>query len=211
MSKVSCKVCGVAIDYRSTTGLCHKHYIEAGGMKLQIPADFSEYARGKDWRQLTTHYKISRSTLTLWRRETAIAEGRRVPWSDEDDNYLRANYGRSAIADVASYLGRSPESTKSRARFLGIQRRRTPPQLWKTSDRMPKVSGRVKGVADMAAEFIRGYDRVAIYRCDPDGRPNPKASHWKYGFGSVVLTENELLAKAERKGWSPDEWKRLAA
>lgn len=184
---------------------------ERAGRSIPIPADFAEYSRDKSWRELCPHFGISRSTLTIWRRETAIAQGRRVAWSDDDDACLKQSYGVVTAGDLAARLGRSINAVKSRARVLGLQRPTFRPQFGFTRDRKPNVSGRVQSYADMAAAFIRAHDRTAVYRTTQEGAPDPKGGHWKYGFGSLVLTEAELIAKAERKGWSADEWKQLAA
>lgn len=207
----TCTQCGVKIDPKSVTGLCHDHWLAAGGAKIPIPDDFATYAIDKGWRDLAARYKVSRSTITIWRREVAIQQGRRVAWNDDDDAYIRAHYRSASLASMAEHLGRSPAAVKSRARLIGLQLNRKPPQLWRMADRQPSVAGRVKGRADMAADHIRAHDRTPVYRCNPDGQPNPKGSHWKYGHGSLVLTEAELFAKAERKGWSAGEWQRLAA
>src|SRR3546814_15613037 len=62
----------------------------------------------------------------------------------------------------------------------------------------------------MAADYIRSHDRTPVYRCDREGKPNPKAKFWKSGYGSLVLTEDALIAKAERQGWKSDAWQAIA-
>ena len=48
-----------------------------------------------------------------------------------------------------------------------------------------------------------------IFRCDPDGRVNPKGTHWnRNGF---ILTDDDVIDRARRNGWSPDAWERIAA
>jgi hypothetical protein len=48
----------------------------------------------------------------------------------------------------------------------------------------------------------------AVYRCTETGRADPKGKFWR--FGNAVLTPDELIARAERKGWDPEEWRRVA-
>ena len=213
-NRPTCSRCGTPIDYRTVSGLCKEHFEGSGGRSLPIPEGFAAFAEHKGWREICPVYGISRATLTIWRRETAIAQGARFAWSNDDDGYLRANYRALPVGDIAAKLNRTIASVKTRAKKLGLQGRSKPafqPQYGFMRDRKPNVSGRVQSSADMAAAFIRAHDRTAIYRTNQDGAPNPKGDHWKYGYGSLVLTEGELLAKAERKGWQPDEWKKLAA
>lgn len=183
----------------------------ANPIPLAIPADFISFAENKGWRAIAARYGVSRETITKWRREAALSKGARPGWSAEEDAYLTAHYRTAAMPDIAEHLGRSVNAVKSRARALGIQVSTFRQHFGFTRDRKPNVSGRVQSSADMAAGFIRAHDRAAVYRTNQDGAPNPKGDHWKYGYGSLVLTEDELIAKAERKGWRADEWKRLAA
>jgi hypothetical protein len=56
--------------------------------------------------------------------------------------------------------------------------------------------------AGMAAEFLRRYG--SVYRCDPDGKPNAKGTHWRR-FLSVVSDE-DLIARAKKLGWNEVVW-----
>lgn len=212
-NRPTCSQCDAPIDYRTVSGLCQEHYDATGSRAMPIPDGFAAFAEHKGWREICAQYGISRSTLTIWRRETALAHGKRVSWSDDDIAYLRSSYRAVPTSEIAARLGRTEQSVKTRAKKLGLQE---PVAAFRQNygflrDRKPNVSGRVQSTADTAATFIRGFDRTPVYRCDSDGTANPKGDHWKYGHGRMVLTEDELFAKAERKGWSRDEWKRLAA
>lgn len=155
-------------------------------------------------------YGVSRGTLSKWRKELGYrgVGGSTDPWTPEEDQQLKANFNTLAWPQLADLIGRSVSAVKSRSILLGLRKAATKFQR----DTRAKFEGmRAKGHADLAAEYVRCHDRVAIFRCDADGRPRPKGDHWKYGFGSLVLTEDELMAKAERKGWRPDAWKELRA
>ncbi|WP_194919911.1 hypothetical protein [Novosphingobium sp. NBM11] len=65
----------------------------------------------------------------------------------------------------------------------------------------PLLCNRDVTVAGQAADFLRKFG--AVYRCDADGKPNAKGSHWKRNFS--VLTDDELMGRAERLGWSAVE------
>lgn len=49
-----------------------------------------------------------------------------------------------------------------------------------------------------AADFLRSF--APVYRCDERGRPHERGAHWRYG--AVVLTPDELLQRAARRGFS---------
>lgn len=182
---------------------------------IPVPSDFVEYGRRRSLRECAAHYRVSQETVQRWRKVLSIEVGRRTLWSADEDAYLRAHYGRSRTADIAAELNRSMQATQNRAKHIGLKR----PKLINRPvangrammERTPQVYGRVQGTADLAASHVRAHDRTPVYRCDATGKANPKGNFWKYGYGSLVLTETELLTKAERKGWSADSWKRLAA
>lgn len=158
-------------------------------------------------KQTAALYGVSVATAHKWRKKvgykTPLPEGH---WTDTDIHRLRTMYSGSSLNDIAAVLGRSVSSVKSKAVSLGL--RRSTGQF--APDRAPQIRGRVQGQADMAADYIRSHDRTPVYRCDREGKPNPKAKFWKYGYGSLVLTEDALIAKAERKGWKSDAWQEIA-
>ena len=158
-------------------------------------------------KQTAARYGVSVATAHKWRKKagyrTPLPEGH---WTDADIHRLRTMYSGSSLNDIAAVLGRSVSSIKSKAQSLGL--RRATGHF--APDRAPQIRGRVQGQADMAADFIRSHDRTPVYRCDREGKPNPKAKFWKYGYGSLVLTEDALIAKAERKGWQADSWREIA-
>lgn len=61
--------------------------------------------------------------------------------------------------------------------------------------------------APQAVDFMRRF--APVNRCMADGTPHPDGDHYRYGV--VVKTAAEFVATARRKGWSPDEWRRLVA
>jgi hypothetical protein len=56
-----------------------------------------------------------------------------------------------------------------------------------------------------AADFLRRFGPV--FRCGPGGVALQSGLHWNRG--GFVLTDAELVARAERLGWDPDAWRRL--
>lgn len=51
---------------------------------------------------------------------------------------------------------------------------------------------------EAAANFLRR--ECAVYRCTDAGAASPKGNHWRRG--STVLTVEQLVALARRKGWN---------
>lgn len=65
----------------------------------------------------------------------------------------------------------------------------------------PLMQHRDLSQAGQAAEYLRRYG--AVYRCDEEGRPNAKGSHWRRNFS--VLGDDDVVRQATRLGWRPVE------
>lgn len=52
-----------------------------------------------------------------------------------------------------------------------------------------------------AADFLRQYG--SVHRCNENGKPDSKGKFWRRNFS--VLTDDELMGRAERLGWSAVE------
>lgn len=139
------------------------------------------------------------------------------PWSDEEIQYLRDNWENMTTETIAKNLGRPMTSTKSKGHALKLKRVRgnMPPQPRK----YPKAAERKKprkvlsystamDNSGRAADFLRVHDRVPMYRCDDIGRATPKGEFWRYG--NAVLADADVIAKAKRKGWDENEWRKLS-
>lgn len=57
-------------------------------------------------------------------------------------------------------------------------------------------------LAGQAADFLRRFG--SVYRCDVTGKPNSKGTRWKRNYS--VLTDDELMHRARRLGWTPMEF-----
>lgn len=171
---------------------------------IPIPLDFRDNAL-RPLRELAERYGVDRHTAAKWRRLCGVTDfPRRPSWSKTEDDYLRANFHDHGPTVIGKELGRSSNAVKARARKLGLgsMRPRGVPQL-ATS----RLSGeRTYGRADAAAQHLQHY--ASVYRCDVEGHADHKGGFWRYG--NIILTEPELLAKAERKGWRADSWREIA-
>lgn len=187
MSAISCAVCGIKIDYRSVTGLCKEHWKEETGGKLKpMPEDFPIFSANKSWRELAARYGVSRSTITVWRRESAMAGGKRLPWSEQEDGVLRSRYGTIPNEQIGAMLNRSGEAVKSRAKLLGLVKRSLGVFIRR------ETQTRLNAGHTGEAAYLQAYG--PIYRCYSDGTQNTAGHYW-YWAGQV-LTHDEMEAKA---------------
>lgn len=67
----------------------------------------------------------------------------------------------------------------------------------------PFVDRRVKSTADMAMERLQR--ECPVFHCTADGKADAKGKF--YRRGSRVMTGDEVIAMAERKGWRADAWR----
>lgn len=144
----------------------------------------------------------------------------RTPWQPHEDEYLRKNYVNMSSTLVGKALGRTSESVKGRAKLLGVtsptgryrpqQKKRKIRDIVRSLSPAPMETG-PKDCLDDAAAYVRCKDGTQVYRCDKFGVPMRGGAYFKYGFGSLILTSEELMAKAERKGFNPKAWQELAA
>lgn len=186
MSVVRCAQCGVKIDYRSVSNLCREHFLEAKGNQKLMPDDFPAYSVGKSYRELCPHYGISRSTLTIWRRQAAIQSGKRLPWSPEEDEYLRDNIKTLSIDAIAAELGRSSGSVKGRVSTLQLKTGR--PQGWQRRELSAPLMAGHSG----EAAYLQAFG--PIYRCHKDGTQAAIGAYWHWA--GQILTHDEMEAKA---------------
>lgn len=150
-------------------------------------------------------YHTSKTTAHRWRREVGYdgPGGTVSAWSERDTYILRTNFNSMTYSQLCELLGRTAPAIKAKANSMGLRKAQ---RNFARDSRTSFHGQRAKGVADMAAQHLRR--DAPVFRCDVNGAANPKGKCWRYG--NAVLTEAELIAKAERKGWSADSWRELA-
>jgi len=205
-------------------------YLRRNGIAaLAIKRDYSKYdgldelCQTMTKRELADHYGVVFSTI-----ESALArkglEAKRAP------NYIdRSTYNDIAemckvmtVRQLTEHYGRSEDAVRKALAKRGLsavyvrnplhmrkekQRKAVQKNYTDNWGKRPQVSGRVETYADQAANFLR--KECAVYRCKEDGKPDWTASHWR--FGRRVMTEEELINTAKRKGWNGDQWGSMAA
>lgn len=71
----------------------------------------------------------------------------------------------------------------------------------------PLIDARDQSRAGLAAQFLQKFGPV--FRCTAEGQADPKGTHWRRS--SSVLTDAEIMERATRQGWRPNQWRELAA
>lgn len=156
--------------------------IAPGSVQIQNdppPADFKALAPTMTRRGLCRHYKAGGKRIDRWLKETGV------------------DFKRLTQSEAAGIRWKDkPRKNKpKRPTFV--------PALLKG----PTIPPPDTSPDGLAAEHLRKW--CPVYRCDDNGRPNPKGGFWR--FGNTILTPEEVKQRAIRKGWSPDEWRLIAA
>lgn len=154
------------------------------------PDDFAEQAETKGTNALSAYYGASKKIVRRWFAETGAKKlppqivGNTKPRTEKQLAVSRRSY--------PGKVGSRPVGGSAADR---------------TFHAVATEIHRDTSVAGMAADHLR---RIApVYRCDERGRQDVKGALWRVGNG--ILTDAEVIARAERKGWQSDAWQRLAA
>lgn len=167
-----------------------------------IPADFDP---AMPIRKAMTVHGVAKMTIIRWRKRTGVTPtGQPEEWSDAEMLALRTNFHAMTYSQLCEILpGRSHLAIKTKANSIGL---RKASGNWGHNHGRKFEGQRSQGHADMAAQHLRR--EAPVFRCNKDGTANPKGKCWRYG--NTVLTEEELIAKAERKGWDGQAWRNIA-
>lgn len=179
--------CAVVLSLRNATGMCleHSRHRVSGQRRDAIPEGFAEVANSLGVRELVRRFGACAEVIMRWRRALGVDVSHYKKWAD-DDGYLRANYGSIPVADIASTLGRTVDSVKTRAKKLGITNGR--PGVFVRRE----IQSRIMPGHSGGAAYLQAYG--PIYRCHSDGSQAPIGAYW-YWAGQV-LTHDEMEAKA---------------
>jgi hypothetical protein len=182
---------------------------------IPVPADFLEHASAQN-AELTARYDVSKSTVTRWRKETNtrkrdVARPRPVgvPYKPlpVPDNFV-ALAPTMRMHEAGIFWGVGPRPLYRWARKVGVSFRRIK-QIGNRQNSMPtdRAAHRDMSNAGQAADHLRRYGPV--FRCTADGKPDTKGTHWHRG--SFVLTDEDIIDRAQRNGWDADAWRKIAA
>lgn len=152
------------------------------GRKVRLsepaPAEFAELAPTLFIKELMARYHCGAKKVRRWLKECGVqprpydhAEAGRIRWR---------NVPRK---ERAKAFNRQPPPRRRIWNYTGPKRKPLPEKDW--------------SIHGQAADHLRRY--AAVYRCGERGAANPQGDHYRYG--NVVLTPDELLQRAQAKGW----------
>lgn len=174
---------------------------------IEMPVDFTEHGSVEKNAELSARYGVGICTITRWRNESGCSAPRSAfsgpPKAPVPDGFaltaptmtmkqLRLHYGRGS--DVIS-------------RWLNEAN--VKPKTLQYGYRTGAVDHAKRDMtrAGQAADFLKRW--CPVYRCDERGRACTRGDMWRRG--NAVLTDAELIERAEAKGFDADAWKRVAA
>ncbi|UIJ43705.1 hypothetical protein LZK98_11450 [Sphingomonas cannabina] len=158
--------------------------------------------------QLKAHYGVGENTITRWRKLTGIVRMGPVVRALPEDFARLANY--KTRGDLAKHYAVSADTVTRWRRAAGLPRF---PVTSAVHFRGPGLSTaltrgrRDETLAGRAVDHLRRYGPV--YRCREDGEPDFAGRFWNRG--GHVLTDDDVIQRARRLGFDPDDWKRLAS
>lgn len=194
---------------------------------LDVPPEFMELAPVLGTKKLAERLGRSESAVRAWRRAHGIPSPKRekVAKPEPKRPVMPNNFGKIAAelptSVIAERLGISRNTVRNWRRLCGIpspgrclgpakpKARKatsgTPIFAYKPA---PVTIHRDQSVAGRAvSECLQKLGR--IFRCDEEGRQDRNGSLWnRNGF---ILTDDDVIDRARRNGWSPDAWERIAA
>lgn len=173
--------------------------------KALPPADFAIHAPRESSKALMERYRRGTMMIAHWRRVTGIpAVHCGPPPRPIPSDFAQIALNRTLVA-TALYYGVSRQITSRWARESGHKWQGA--IAW-AADRGPVAKPldlRTMDDAARAADYLRR--DCPVIRCNEAGKYEEQGDH--YRIGRAVLTHPEIIARAERKGWQSDEWRRL--
>lgn len=178
-----------------------------------VPDDFAAYAALETVTKLCARYGCGTALIARWRRDVGGVKPRPSgrPIAIPADFAERAP--RCTASELMEHYGvRDHRTIRKMLASAGVESRRPAlvPHLggMGRARAAPLCVNRNTSRAGMAAEYLRRFGPV--FRCAADGRQKPDGTHWNRG-GRTILTDAEIIERAERNGWKPDAWREVRA
>jgi hypothetical protein len=189
-----------------------------------MPADFAAVAPTKTFLQLRLHYRAGAGVISRWLSEAGV-------------ECLRVRPSWELVPPPADFAEIAPTMTRSElTRHYDASQRAVRRWLKTTGIEPAKRSSAVTGyrkapvaqkrnwirrdlvisqnhvtrddsLEGRAADHLRAF--APVYRCDERGRFAGGGPSWRYG--SVVITGEELVERAIRRGFDPEAWRAIPA
>lgn len=199
-------------------------------MTRAVPEDFADVAATLNVREAMERWTAGRRAVERWYAEAGIQpschiRGHQKTRHSPPPADLAARCGEMHLAELSRHYGVGYKLVGRWLRQTGLTASPSPhklagmkPKPERTGYRkMSMVAKRAycaslaptgSGGADaLAADYLRR--RSPVYRCGPTGAFNPKGGFWRAGM--AILTPDELIERARRHGYDPDQWRRIAA
>ncbi|MDQ2762682.1 MAG: hypothetical protein M3Y22_04085 [Pseudomonadota bacterium] len=184
-----------------------------GGRKaIDIPSDFAAYGHRTNL-FLCAHFQVSKQVIARWRRESGTPKPRQLRTrSTFVPKLMPENFAAIAPAlqlhEARAFFGVGDGPLRRWAMNCGVTFRRPANANHRaTAIKVDRDDSRDMSRAGMAADYLKRFGPV--FRCNERGNPEGRPTHWRRG--SFVLTDQEIIERAERNGWRHDAWKALAA
>lgn len=159
-----------------------------------MPADFRDVFSDMSIPALKKRYSASGKVVSRWIAETG--QVRRIGNPNHHKKAATKHVVKRAPKGKVTYLA---EAKVASPRHVNVSRKPGNPGMVNRVERDMTSVGQ-------AADFLRKYS--GVWRCTPTGSPDPKGTHWRRG--SSILTDAEIIERAEYNGWDADAWKRVA-
>lgn len=184
--------------------------VPAGNMPP--PADFDELFHNNSVMALRQICGRSGVTIARWIRERGLSRpaGWRQPLEQAPSYFADAVKRGSTIAQLKEMTGKGGAvvrrwRTEALADMVVKPQPRKLPALGHSVTRLTTPS---RGYGEEAATFMQR-DGWIVYRCTTEGRQSIGGKFWR--LGRLVVTDAELVERAERKGFTPNAWRQLVA
>lgn len=177
-----------------------------------MPEDFHEVAKGKTINQLQAIYSCGANAVKRWREAVGIPTGAPIACKRHQPAKRKMPDGFALVARNMTMRGLRTHFKASAIQVnrwcdeAGVTPRKA--GQWRQPGPRPLPDHRDNSRAGLAAQYLQRFGPVV--RCNEDGRLNADGTHWLRG-GRFILTDDEIIARAERNGWQPDAWKAIAA
>jgi hypothetical protein len=181
----------------------------------EMPVDFADHAH-EPVKALKKRYATGDSSILRWRKQVGMVVLGGPQLKQMPEGFAELQQGKSIVV-LAEHYGCGKLPVSRWLKELGIQRERfvspapkptKPAHLVRNAYMTTPVDRALKdgSRAGLAADFLRKFGPV--WKCNDRGSPDIAGSHWRRG--SSILTDAEIIERAQYNGWSADAWKRVA-
>lgn len=178
-----------------------------GRVPRPMPDDFPARAATMTNAELGDHYGATLDMITRWKKGAGIAR----PLSSAPPANLAALASRMTLSELTERFSVSPKTIRRWCSICGVKPQREPARRttrapgtgWQGQPARVINATPITSRAEDAARFLQRFG--AVYRCGQTGRPAVNGDHWNRG--GHVLSDADVIARAERLGWNPDAWR----